>query len=242
LSKIDVKEVEAALATGEDLSELTEDTGKHVKKFKDFDDKPKPRKKKKPRAPKLALVEITAKEVPKMVKSQKQTKPSPFGQALYSARQLTTRRPEEEQPEVLTTLSKAMAQLDENDKRKLVFRLQKEYLEDKCQASGLFAAAREAKMRAVAVSAVAVKRTGLTFSGLLEVGIAKIVLGKDNKPHTSYSTGAENLAAAAKILRRQGKIAPAQVLEAYLSRNERERALREAAKAETGASDESGES
>ena len=249
--KIDPREVEAKLEAGDDdFSEFFEEgTGKRIRKStKDPEDASRARKKKKPRkktrtkpepeepkhepAPKPKQ-ETTTKEVPQM-KTKKVTKPtdkqaSPFSTALYHARQITTRRPEEEQPRIYAALKTAMDQLTKDDQKKLVFRIRNEYLEDKCQISGLFAAAREAKMRAVAVSAVAVKRTGLTFSGLLEVGIAKIVLGKDNKPHTSYSTGADTLAEAAKILRRQDKIAPAQVLEAYLSRNERERALRQAA-------------
>jgi hypothetical protein len=270
--KINVKDVEAALAVGDDLSELTGDDGKRIRKtVKDTEDEPKSREKRKPRGKipepepilPLPVEKNTSEEVPEMVAqskknaldkakvvkpaNQKQTRPqpSPFGQALYAARLITTRRPEEEQPEEYKKLCDAMDDLDDRGRRNLVFQLQKKVMEDKCQKAGLFAAARRARMLAVAVSTVTVQRTGLTFSGLQEVGLVFIDKDKDGHPRTNYRFGKANLVEAAKKLRRQGNINAAQTLEAYLSRNEREKALREAAKeadTETDAGEETSKS
>ncbi|MBI2626234.1 MAG: hypothetical protein HYW69_01415 [Candidatus Nealsonbacteria bacterium] len=162
---------------------------------------------------------------------------TPFGSALWNARQITTRRPDQEQVEIFTALQKAVSQLDEDGKRNLVFRLQKEVMEDKgCGIPGLFTVCRMARMLAVAASTAAVRQTGLTFGGLQAAGLAEAKPGRDGKDaYVVYKFGALNLVEAAKKLRRNSNVTAAKVLEEHISRGERNRALREAQKAQAPA-------
>jgi hypothetical protein len=159
-------------------------------------------------------------------KAQNNNKPSPFGRALFVARQITARQAQEEQPELFASLQEAIDQLDGDSRRNLVFRLQGETMEDKCRVAGLYATARMCKMLSVAAATAAVKATGLTFASLLDLGLVEIRV-RNNKPYTVYRFGHENLAKAASQLRRSGNTFAAERLEKYLSQGEKAKAFRQ---------------
>jgi hypothetical protein len=155
----------------------------------------------------------------------KEKKFSCFGQALYFSRKINTPHPEISQTDIFGRVERALEKLEREDQKTLVFRVRDEVMEGKCEIGALFAVARKAKMLAVAVSTVAVRKTGLTFSGLQEIGIAKIKENGKGK-YAVYDTGVENLRKAAGKLREQGKYKEALFLEDYVSNRERHKIIR----------------
>lgn len=177
----------------------------------------------------MAQARQTTKEV-EMTEYTPQREQSSFGRALYLARQIEDRDAD------TTQLKAAMAQLDENGRRNLIFRLVGEVLEGRTKVPGLFAAARAAKMITVAYNTAAVynaaRRGGLSLQDLVRVGLAEPITWTDRDGKTQsrivYRVGREALRAAALELRKQYKRTAAEILENHLLQAEKRLIVRQA--------------
>lgn len=155
------------------------------------------------------------------------SEPTPFGNALYLARKISSREDD------TTALSSAMNRIDDDGKKKLVFRLQKEVLEGKAEVSGIFAAARIAKMMSVAHFTAATRKAmqigGLTLDNLRELGLAKLGVSQDKKtPYIRYTLSYETLKEAVATLRTNGNFKAAEALERPLLEIQKRRMLQAA--------------
>lgn len=125
---------------------------------------------------------------------------SDFGHALYLARRIASKDDD------TAELKEVIGRLGDNDRKKIVFRIQGEVLEDKAKVPGIFAVAYAAKMPPVAHYTAAVKRAmrdgGLTLDDLRELGLAEITTSPDKKwVGLRYTLGYNNLRKAVDILR-----------------------------------------
>ena len=154
--------------------------------------------------------------------------PSPFGQALHLARQITDRDQD------MTEVEAAVKALDERGQKNIVFRLAGECLRLHVEVPAVFAVARAARMMSVAHSVATIRAgqlgiTELTKLGLLEVQIGERDGRRDDRliPHVGH----EALKAAAVALRAEGNTSAAEVLEKHLAFGDERRLFAEARRA-----------
>ncbi|OGZ59076.1 MAG: hypothetical protein A3F94_01645 [Candidatus Spechtbacteria bacterium RIFCSPLOWO2_12_FULL_38_22] len=168
---------------------------------------------------------------------------NPFWAAINAAKKVTTRRPQDDQPEVWAEIEAAVGMLEEDEKRKAPWRLVIPVFNEEVHIAGLFALARACRMTAMAHAVAAIVKAkragGLTTAGLEQFGLVKTVVSDDGKrawlqPHT----GQEAISAAAKLMDEADLKEGARALRAYLNVASVNRATgiarREAAKANDG--------
>ncbi|MFA5767489.1 MAG: hypothetical protein WC919_06190 [Candidatus Paceibacterota bacterium] len=225
----------------DDVQALEEELGeggfrkeRRNKRPKEEKEPAKAKKKKSKRIPNIATEAVemkTDKETPEAKREAARTShgPSPFILALQAARTITSRNPRQDQPEELTKLEEQLKKLEEGQVRKIVFRIQKEVLEEETKIQALFTVCRHARMIGVAYNTStlmrAIREGDLLFQDLQDAGLAE--LKKDEKTknvYTFYHAGSEKLRAGAEFLRQHGKVAAADIIAEHLRRSGRERA------------------
>lgn len=164
---------------------------------------------------------------------RERTTGEPFFQALELARQINTRQPQSEQPEIYAELMATLKQLDYGQKRNLTNRVRDEVLQDRCPTQGLFPVAREAGIFPVAPNTAAVK-TAMRENDLSCVDLVKAGLGEmkvNPRVGRAFFTGRvrfEDIEAAIPLLRENGKTKAADSLRGYLDKQELRQLGREA--------------
>ena len=147
---------------------------------------------------------------------------NPFWAAINAAKKVTTRRPQDDQPEVWAEIEAAVGMLEEDEKRKAPWRLVIPVFNEEVHIAGLFALARACRMTAMAHAVAAIVKAkragGLTTAGLEQFGLVKTVVSDDGKrawlqPHT----GQEAISAAAKLMDEADLKEGARALRAYLN-------------------------
>ena len=147
---------------------------------------------------------------------------NPFWAAINAAKKVTTRRPQDDQPEVWAEIEAAVGMLEEDEKRKAPWRLVIPVFNEEVHIAGLFALARACRMTAMAHAVAAIVKAkragGLTTAGLEQFGLVKTVVSDDGKrawlqPHT----GQEAISAASKLMDEADLKEGARALRAYLN-------------------------
>ncbi len=162
---------------------------------------------------------------------QERERKNPFWQAVDAAKEITTRNPEERQPEKHQQLLTILKGLSKKTQLAVLFRLVNEVLEEQASIQGLFAVAREIGILPVAHGASAILkviREGCSFDDLQDSGLAEIRTREANngaKAYIVYFVGQKALWGAAEHFRKTEQISFAQVLEEHLRRGERYRRL-----------------
>ena len=146
-----------------------------------------------------------------------------------AARTITSRNPRQDQPEELAKLEEQLKKLEEGQVRKIVFRIQKEVLEEETKIQALFTVCRHARMIGVAYNTStlmrAIREGDLLFQDLQDAGLAELKIDdKTKNVYTLYHAGSEKLRAGAEFLRQHGKTAAADIIAEHLRRSDRERA------------------
>src|SRR3989338_1817322 len=130
---------------------------------------------------------------------------NPFWAAVNAAKKVTTRWPQDDQPEVWAEIEAAVGMLEEDEKRKAPWRLVIPVFNEEVHIAGLFALARACRMTSMAHAVAAIVKAkragGLTTAGLEQFGLVKTVVSDDGKrawlqPHT----GQEAISAAANFI------------------------------------------
>jgi hypothetical protein len=160
------------------------------------------------------------------------TTQSPFGRALFLARQIQDRTAD------TSELTRVVSSLEAQEQRKLIFRVQREVLfEATSRLPALFAVCRAAKSEegknalglAYATAAVykAVHEGGMSLEDMLAVGLARVNTFQTKEGKTVSRVepriSREILQSATRQLRQRGRRAAAEILENYLLQGERRR-------------------
>jgi len=187
-------------------------------------------------APALGPATFQRRETMRPTQQPKRGEFSAFGRAIYLARQIEDRNAD------TSELTHVVSQLEDKEKKSLVFRIQREVLfEGTCRLPVLFAVCKAAKLKAdngtrdmlgVAYASAAVYKAlhegGMSLEDMLAVGLATVNTFQTKEGKTvsrvEPRVSRETLQSATRQLRRRGKRAAAEILENYLLQGERRRA------------------
>lgn len=150
---------------------------------------------------------------------------TPIETTLRVARQITTRKPKEEQPDLYSKLVEAIKEVEEDYRSKLFFRLAGEVVRGETPVQGLFVVGREVRMSGivhhVATLAKAVREEMLSTEDLRAVGLAEVKANfKGTKSWTTYKFGLEAFRAAVPKLKELGKCQAEKILRDHVLKSE----------------------
>lgn len=212
------------------------------------EEKPRNRDRRRPKAPTMDINTITtgkpSAEREDNVITTPGNGPSPFGRALVSARAISSRWPDREQPLEMRDLQDCLSLLSKDQRTGLIFRLVNETIEGRTKIQALFAAARAIRMTAVAFNVAAIVRImnecNVDLAGLKNVGLATIKFNTDSAAYVVYHVGWQALSEAEKRLLAAGNAPAANILREHRLQAEKRRLLA-SAEADARASLEKGD-